>query len=200
MISIIIAEDQYMLRKAMVQLIEFNEQMKVVNDCANGVEAFEFIEKYHPDIAILDIEMPGLTGLEVLSKIRECKFDTKVIIVTTFKRPGYFEKAVANEVDAYVLKERSVEDLIQTIQNVMNGKKEYSTSLMTTLFKESNPLTHKEQVVLRAIGDNLSSKEIAKNLYLSDGTVRNYTSNIIDKLNAENRFNAWKKAKEKGWI
>lgn len=200
MISIIIAEDQYMLRKAMVQLIEFNEQMKVVNDCNNGSDAFEFIEKYHPDIAILDIEIPGLTGLEVLSKIREFKIDTKVIIVTTFKRPGYFEKAVANEVDAYVLKERSVEDLIQTIKHVMNGEKEYSTSLMTTLFKESNPLTHKEQVVLREIGDNLSSKEIAEKLYLSDGTVRNYTSNIIDKLNAENRFNAWKKAKEKGWI
>ena len=200
MISIIIAEDQYMLRKAMVQLIEFNEQMKVVNDCDNGGDAFEFIEKYHPDIAILDIEMPGLTGLEVLSKIREFKIDTKVIIVTTFKRPGYFEKAVANEVDAYVLKERSVEDLIQTIKHVMNGEKEYSTSLMTTLFKESNPLTYKEQVVLREIGDNLSSKEIAEKLYLSDGTVRNYTSNIIDKLNAENRFNAWKKAKEKGWI
>lgn len=200
MISIIIAEDQYMLRKAMVQLIEFNDQMKVVNDCDNGGDAFEFIEKYHPDIAILDIEMPGLTGLEVLSKIREFKIDTKVIIVTTFKRPGYFEKAVANEVDAYVLKERSVEDLIQTIKHVMNGEKEYSTSLMTTLFKESNPLTHKEQVVLREIGDNLSSKEIAEKLYLSDGTVRNYTSNIIDKLNAENRFNAWKKAKEKGWI
>ena len=200
MISIIIAEDQYMLRKAMVQLIEFNEQMKVVNDCNNGGDAFEFIEKYHPDIAILDIEMSGLTGLEVLSKIREFKIDTKVIIVTTFKRPGYFEKAVANDVDAYVLKERSVEDLIQTIQNVMKGEKEYSTSLMTTLFKESNPLTHKEQVVLREIGDNLSSKDIAEKLYLSDGTVRNYTSNIIDKLNAENRFNAWKKAKEKGWI
>lgn len=200
MISIIIAEDQYMLRKAMVQLIEFNDQMNVIEDCGNGVEAFDFIEKYHPDIAILDIEMPGLTGLEVLVKIKEFKLDTKVIIVTTFKRPGYFEKAVANDVDAYVLKERSVEDLIQTIQNVMKGEKEYSTSLMTTLFKESNPLTHKEQVVLREIGNNLSSKEIAEKLYLSDGTVRNYTSNIIDKLNADNRFNAWKQAKEKGWI
>ncbi|MBB4832414.1 DNA-binding NarL/FixJ family response regulator [Staphylococcus hominis] len=200
MISIIIAEDQYMLRKAMVQLIEFNDQMKVIEDCGNGVDAFEFIEKYYPDIAILDIEMPGLTGLEVLVKIKEFKLDTKVIIVTTFKRPGYFEKAVANDVDAYVLKERSVEDLIKTIQNVMKGEKEYSTSLMTTLFKESNPLTHKEQVVLREIGNNLSSKEIAEKLYLSDGTVRNYTSNIIDKLNADNRFNAWKQAKEKGWI
>ena len=166
MISIIIAEDQYMLRKAMVQLIEFNDQMNVIEDCGNGVDAFDFIEKYHPDIAILDIEMPGLTGLEVLVKIKEFKLDTKVIIVTTFKRPGYFEKAVANDVDAYVLKERSVEDLIQTIQNVMKGEKEYSTSLMTTLFKESNPLTHKEQVVLREIGNNLSKRNCRKTLSL----------------------------------
>ena len=200
MISIIIAEDQYMLRKAMVQLIEFNEQMKVVNDCNNGGDAFEFIEKYHPDIAILDIEMPGLTGLEVLSKIREFKIDTKVIIVTTFKRPGYFEKAVANDVDAYVLKERSIDDLIKTIYKVTKGEKEYSPSLMTSLFTESNPLTHKEQVVLREIGNGLSSKEIASKLYLSNGTVRNYTSTIIDKMNSDHRFEAWKKANEKGWI
>ena len=107
---------------------------------------------------------------------------------------------MANEVDAYVLKERSVEDLIQTIKHVMNGEKEYSTSLMTTLFKESNPLTYKEQVVLREIGDNLSSKDIAEKTLSFRWDSENYTSNIIDKLNAENRFNAWKKAKEKGWI
>ena len=126
-------------------------------------------------MAILDIEIPGMTGLEILAQIRAKGLNTKVIIVTTFKRPGYFEKAVANGVDAYVLKERSVEDLVSTIYNVMNGEKEYSTSLMTSLFKESNPLTHKEQVVLREIGNGLSSKEIAEKLYLSDGTVRNYT-------------------------
>ena len=200
MISIIIAEDQYMLRKAMVQLIEFNDQMNVIEDCGNGVDAFDFIEKYHPDIAILDIEMPGLTGLEVLVKIKEFKLDTKVIIVTTFKRPGYFEKAVANDVDAYVLKERSIDDLIKTIYKVTKGEKEYSPSLMTSLFTESNPLTHKEQVVLREIGNGLSSKEIASKLYLSNGTVRNYTSTIIDKMNSDHRFEAWKKANEKGWI
>lgn len=151
-------------------------------------------------MAILDIEIPGMTGLEILAQIRAKGLNTKVIIVTTFKRPGYFEKAVANGVDAYVLKERSVEDLVSTIYNVMNGEKEYSTSLMTSLFKESNPLTHKEQVVLREIGNGLSSKEIAEKLYLSDGTVRNYTSIIIDKLYSDNRFDAWKKATAKGWI
>ena len=200
MISIVIAEDQNMLRKAMIQLIEFHDDLKVIDDFDNGIDALQSINSQQPDIAILDIEIPGMTGLEVLSQLRENKINTKVIIVTTFKRPGYFERAVANDVDAYVLKERSVDDLVATIHNVLIGEKEYSTSLMTSLFKEANPLTHKEQVVLREIGEGLSNKEVADKLYLSNGTVRNYTSNIIDKLEAENRFDAWKKANEKGWI
>ncbi|MGA4513790.1 two-component system, NarL family, response regulator DesR [Staphylococcus caledonicus] len=200
MISIVIAEDQYMLRKAMIQLIEFNEEMKVIANFENGVDTLEYIKVNHPDVAILDIEIPGITGLEVLSEIRKANINTKVIIVTTFKRPGYFEKAVVNDVDAYVLKERSVDDLIATINKVMKNEKEYSSSLMTSIFKESNPLTHKEQVILREIGEGLGSKEIADKLYLSNGTVRNYTSNIIDKLYADNRFEAWKKAIKKGWI
>ncbi|RIL70641.1 DNA-binding response regulator [Staphylococcus devriesei] len=200
MISIVIAEDQYMLRKAMIQLIEFNEEMKVIANFENGIDTLEYIKVNRPDVAILDIEIPGMTGLEVLSEIRKANINTKVIIVTTFKRPGYFEKAVANDVDAYVLKERSVDDLIVTINKVMKNEKEYSSSLMTSIFKESNPLTHKEQVILREIGEGLGSKEIADKLYLSNGTVRNYTSNIIDKLYADNRFEAWKKAIKKGWI
>ena len=163
MISLIIAEDQLMLRQAMVQLIEMHEDMKVLNDVENGEEALQLIENKEPDVAILDIEIPSMTGLEILAQIRAKGINTRVIIVTTFKRPGYFEKAVANDVDAYVLKERSVEDLVNTIYKVMNGEKEYSTSLMTTLFSESNPLTHKEQVVLKEIGNGLSSKEIAEN-------------------------------------
>ncbi|MCE4964927.1 DNA-binding response regulator [Staphylococcus haemolyticus] len=200
MISIVIAEDQNMLRKAMIQLIEFHDDLKVIDDFDNGIDALQSINSQQPDIAILDIEIPGMTGLEVLSQLRENKINTKVIIVTTFKRPGYFERAVANDVDAYVLKERSVDDLVATIHKVLKGEKEYSASLMTSLFKEANPLTHKEQVVLREIGEGLSNKEVADKLYLSNGTVRNYTSNIIDKLEAENRFDAWKKANEKGWI
>lgn len=200
MISIVIAEDQNMLRKAMIQLIEFHDDLKVIDDFDNGIDALQSINSQQPDIAILDIEIPGMTGLEVLSQLGENKINTKVIIVTTFKRPGYFERAVANDVDAYVLKERSVDDLVATIHKVLKGEKEYSASLMTSLFKEANPLTHKEQVVLREIGEGLSNKEVADKLYLSNGIVRNYTSNIIDKLEAENRFDAWKKANEKGWI
>lgn len=161
----VIAEDQLMLRKAMVQLIEMHEDMKVLADLENGVDALKFIKNNEPNVAILDIEIPGMTGLEILSHVREKNFNTRVIIVTTFKRPGYYEKAVANDVDAYVLKERSVDDLVKTIYKVVKGEKEYSASLMTSLFTESNPLTHKEQVVLREIGNGLSSEEIAGKLY-----------------------------------
>ncbi|AXV42495.1 DNA-binding response regulator [Staphylococcus warneri] len=200
MITMIIAEDQHMLRKAMVQLIELNDDLKVIADVGNGNEALELIKTYEPDIAILDIEMPGMTGIEVLAESKALKLQTKIIVVTTFKRPGYFEKAVANDVDAYVLKERSIDELVNTIQKVVKGKKEYSDSLMTSLITYTNPLTHKEQVVLREIGNGLSSKDIADKLYLSNGTIRNYTSSIIDKLEAENRFDAWKIATNNGWI
>lgn len=200
MITMIIAEDQHMLRKAMVQLIELNDDLKVIADVGNGNEALELIKTYEPDIAILDIEMPGMTGIEILAESKALKLQTKIIVVTTFKRPGYFEKAVANDVDAYVLKERSIDELVNTIQKLVKGKKEYSDSLMTSLITYTNPLTHKEQVVLREIGNGLSSKDIADKLYLSNGTIRNYTSSIIDKLEAENRFDAWKIATNNGWI
>ncbi|MEB5676706.1 response regulator transcription factor [Mammaliicoccus sciuri] len=200
MISIVIAEDQEMLRKAMVQLMEMNDELNILGDFSNGEDALEGIQSHEPDVAILDVEMPKMTGLEVLKKVRNSNLNTKVIIVTIFKRPGYFESAVANDVDAYVLKERSIDELVETIKNVMDGNKEYSESLMTSMFKDRNPLSPKEQLVLKEIGKGLSSKEISKELYLSDGTIRNYTSIIIDKLEADNRFDAWQKAIEKGWI
>jgi len=200
MITIALAEDQTMLREAMVQLLNLNENLDVVASAGDGKEALALIKSEQPQVAILDIEMPGMTGLEILREVREGQFNVKVIIVTTFKRPGYFESAVANDVDAYVLKERSIDELVGTIEKVLNNKKEYSKSLMTSLFTEKNPLTPKEQLVLREIGKGLTSKEIAKNLFLSDGTIRNYTSNIIDKLEAENRFEAWNIAEHKGWL
>lgn len=200
MISVILAEDQAMLRQAMVQLLQLTGEIEVVLDTNNGSDAFNYIQKHQPDIAILDIEMPEMTGLEVLGEVKKKQLSTKVIIVTTFKRPGYFERAVAHDVDAYVLKEQSIDELVKTMHDVMNGKKIYSDSLMTTLFQNHNPLTDSEQLILKEVGEGYSNKEIAMHLYLSNGTVRNYLSTIIDKLEAENRFEAWKIAIEKGWI
>ncbi|WP_414050886.1 response regulator [Macrococcus animalis] len=192
------AEDQSMLREAMKKLLMISGSFDEIISVSNGTEAIEMIDNTF-DVALLDIEMPEKSGLEVLSYIREQTLDVKVIIVTTFKRPGYFERAINLDVDAYVLKERSVDDLIETIALVMNGRKEYSPELMPMMLTK-NPLSDKEQEILSLIGDGLTSKEISHKLFLSDGTVRNYTSIILEKLGAENRVLAWKMAKELGFI
>ncbi|PTF93857.1 DNA-binding response regulator [Staphylococcus chromogenes] len=200
MIRLLLAEDQKMVADAMKQLIELDHRIEVVHVSLDGEDAWNHIKLLSLDVVILDIEMPKMDGLEVLRLIREQHYDVKVIILTTFKRPGYFEKAVANDVDAFVLKEQPIEDLIYTIFSALENKKKYSPALMTRYFTEKNPLTHREQMILMEIGEGLSLKNIVHKLYLSEGTVRNYASIIIDKLEAENRFDAWKKAKEAGWI
>ena len=124
----------------------------------------------------------------------------KVVIVTTFKRPGYFERAIKADVDAYVLKERSIAYLMKTIHTVLGGKKEYSPELMEVMMTSKNPLSNQEILVLQAAARGLSSKEIAQKLYLSNGTVRNYMSSILTKLAAENRLEAVRIAQENGWI
>lgn len=192
------AEDQSMLREAMKKLLMISGDFDEIISVSNGAEAIEVLD-HSFDVALLDIEMPEKSGLEVLEYIREQKLNIKVIIVTTFKRPGYFERAINLDVDAYVLKERSVDELIETIDSVMKGKKEYSPELMPMMLSK-NPLTDKEQEILMLIGDGLTSKEISQKLFLSDGTVRNYTSIILEKLGADNRVIAWKMAKELGFI
>lgn len=192
------AEDQSMLREAMKKLLMISGIFDEIVSVSNGAEAIDVIDESF-DIALLDIEMPEKSGLEVLAYIREQKLDVKVIIVTTFKRPGYFERAVNLDVDAYVLKERSVDELTETIHSVMQGKKEYSPELLPLMLTK-NPLTDKEQDILKLIGEGLTSKEISQKLFLSDGTVRNYTSIILEKLGADNRVLAWKMAKELGFI
>lgn len=196
--KILHAEDQSMLREAMHQLLLLDDAIESVKSVRNGQEAIDVLNE-HFDIALLDIEMPEKSGLEVLEYIRKKELPVKVIIVTTFKRPGYFEKALNLNVDAYVLKERSVDELITTMQNVMQGKKEYSPELLPMMLHK-NPLNEKEQEILELIGEGLTSKEISQKLFLSDGTVRNYTSIIIEKLGAENRINAWRIAKDLGFI
>lgn len=192
------AEDQSMLREAMKKLLMISGTFDEIVSVSNGAEAINAIDDSF-DIALLDIEMPEKSGLEVLAYIREHKLDVKVIIVTTFKRPGYFERAVNLDVDAYVLKERSVDELTETIHSVMQGKKEFSPELLPLMLTK-NPLTDKEQEILKLIGEGLTSKEISQKLFLSDGTVRNYTSIILEKLGADNRVLAWKMAKELGFI
>ena len=197
---LLIAEDQSMLRDAMATLLLMEDTIDEVLQAKNGKEAMDILVDSSIDVAILDIEMPEATGLDVLEFIRNKGISCKVIIVTTFKRAGYFERAIKNNVDAYVLKDRSIDELMKTINNVLAGNKEYSPELMENIFTNHNPLSNQEKILLSKVKDGLSNKEISSELFLSEGTIRNYISNILTKLNCKNRTEAVKKATEEGWI
>ena len=198
--KLLIAEDQSMLRDAMATLLSMQDSVESVLQAKNGKEAIDLISTNDIDVAILDVEMPEATGLDVLEYIRSNNIDCKVIIVTTFKRMGYFERAIKNNVDAYVLKDRSIDELMKTINTVLAGHKEYSPELMENIFNSHNPLTKQEKIILLKIKEGLPNKEIANELFLSEGTIRNYISNILTKLNCKNRTEAVKKSTEEGWL
>ncbi len=197
--KLLVAEDQSMLRDAMCQLLLMEDDVEEIFQVSNGLEAIQILQKEEIDVAILDIEMPKKTGLDVLEWIK-ANLTVKVVIVTTFKRVGYFQRAIKAGVDAYVLKDRSITELMATIQTVLAGRKEYSPELMETILSDKNPLSNQETKVLELIANGKSNQEIAENLYLSNGTIRNYSSSIFNKLGANNRVEAINIAQENGWI
>ena len=197
---LLVAEDQSMLRDALCQLLLLQEDVEEVLQAGDGQEAIRLLETHPVDIAILDIEMPIKTGLEVLEWAKSQQPQLKVVIVTTFKRPGYFERALKAGVDAYVLKERRITDLMATLHEVLAGQKENSSELMEGILTHPNPLSSQEQAVLKEVAKGASNQEIADRLFLSNGTIRNYMSGILTKLDAENRTEAAKIAQEKGWL
>lgn len=197
--KLLVAEDQSMLRDALCQLLLMEDDVDEILQASDGEQAIGILKTESPDVAILDVEMPKKSGLDVLEWIREHK-DLKVIIVTTFKRVGYFERAVKAGVDAYVLKDRSISELMSTIHTVLAGKKEYSPELMESMISQDNPLSPQENRILQLISLGKSNQDIADTLYLSNGTVRNYISSIFNKLSANNRVEAARIAKDKGWL
>ena len=197
--KLLVAEDQSMLRDALCQLLLMEDDVDEILQDSDGEQAIGILKTESPDVAILDVEMPKKSGLDVLEWIREHK-DLKVIIVTTFKRVGYFERAVKAGVDAYVLKDRSIFELMSTIHTVLAGKKEYSPELMESMISQDNPLSPQEKRILQLISLGKSNQDIADTLYLSNGTVRNYISSIFNKLSANNRVEAARIAKDKGWL
>ena len=198
--KLLVAEDQSMLRDALCQLLMLEDDVEEVHAASDGQEAIALLEKEEVDVAILDIEMPVKTGLDVLEWIRANQRETKVVIVTTFKRKGYFKRALAAHVDAYVLKERSISDLMATIHTVLAGQKEYSPELVEGVAFDNNPLSQREQEVLAMVAKGSTNQEIAESLFLSNGTVRNYMTAILTKLDAGNRTEAVRIAKEKDWL
>ncbi|WP_426983260.1 two-component system response regulator YvfU [Bacillus cabrialesii] len=200
MIRLLIAEDQRMLLGALGSLLDLEEDMTVIGQALNGEEALKAILKLEPDVCIMDIEMPVRNGLEVAEELMQKGCGSKVIILTTFARPGYFERAVKAGVHGYLLKDGEIDDLADAIRKCVKGKRVFSPELTFNMMRDENPLTVREQEILRLAALGKTTKDITLELYLSQGTVRNYISEIIQKLNAKNRTEAASIAEEKGWI
>ncbi|MFD1039275.1 response regulator [Virgibacillus byunsanensis] len=198
MIRIVIAEDQRMLLGALGSLLDFEEDMEVVGKARNGEEVLDLVRQQKPDICIMDIEMPQKTGLEAAEELKEDP--CKVIVLTTFARTGYFERARKANVNGYLLKDSPSEDLASSIRTIMDGRRVYAPELVDMAYDNENPLTEREEQVLKLIAEGKTTKEIANELYLTNGTVRNYVSIILDKLEVSNRIEAISRFKEQGWF
>jgi two-component system, NarL family, response regulator DesR len=199
-IRVIIAEDQRMLRGALGSLLDLEDDIELAGQAGNGEEALSLISSLKPDVCLMDIEMPLKSGLEVAEELKRENSPCRVVILTTFARPGYFERAVKANVHGYLLKDGSSDELAETIRNVMKGKREFAPELIFGSVGEGNPLTEREREVLKLVAEGKTAKEISATLYLSTGTVRNYISEILNKLNVKNRIEAISIAEEKGWI
>lgn len=200
-IRIVLAEDQRMLLGALGSLLDLEEDMEVVGKARDGQEAMDLVKQHQPDICMMDIEMPLKSGLDVAEGLNQMPdYDCKVIILTTFARTGYFERARNAGVSGYLLKDSPSEDLAHAIRVIMNGRKVYAPELIDMVYDEKNPLTKREQEVLQLISAGKTTKQIAGELFLTNGTVRNYVSVILDKLEVSNRIEAISIFKEKGWF
>lgn len=199
MIRIVLAEDQRMLLGALGSLLDLEDDMEVVGKAHNGDEVLNLVNELNPDVCIMDIEMPSKTGLDAAEELKG--HDCKVIILTTFARTGYFERARKANVMGYLLKDSPSEDLANSIRSIMEGRRVYAPELVDLAYSgEDNPLTEREHQVLELIANGKNTKEIASQMYITTGTVRNYISVILDKLDVTNRIEAISRFKEKGWF
>ena len=201
MIRIVLAEDQGLLRGALAGLLALESDIDVVAEAGDGDSAWKAVQQHQPDLLLTDIEMPGLTGLDLAAKVQEAKLATRVVIVTTFARGGYLRRALDAGVRGYLLKDAPVEKLAQALRDVHRGGRAIAPELAVDAWREeADPLTDRERAVLRLAGEGLSSQDIAEQLHLSNGTVRNYLSEAIGKLGAANRVEAHRLARQKGWL
>lgn len=201
MTTIYIAEDQEMLNSALSAILDLEDDFEIVGNATDGQTAFQEITTLKPDVAILDIEMPNLTGLDVAQELRLNQQKIKIIILTTFARKKYFESAVASEVNAYLLKDSPTDKLVDTIHKVLDGQTIYDANLVSSILTTvKNPLTPQELNIMNEFALGKSTQEIAESVFLSNGTVRNYISSILSKTGTHSRIEALNIAKKNSWI
>jgi two-component system response regulator DesR len=200
-IHIMIAEDQAMVRQALVALLGLESDIEVVAQAGTGDEALAMARKHQPEVAVLDIEMPGRSGIEVARQLRQDDFAGQVVIVTTFGRPGYLRAAMAAGASGFLLKDAPAAQLADAIRRVAKGERVVDPALAAAALADGeSPLTSREAEVLTAAAGHDAITEIAVRLHLSSGTVRNHLSAAMHKLGARNRAEAVQMAQRKGWL
>ncbi|THA63256.1 response regulator transcription factor [Streptomyces sp. A0642] len=201
MIRLLLAEDQSMVREALAALIGLEPDIEVVAQVARGDEVLAAAREHGIDVALLDIEMPGMTGIEATAELRRALPDVKVVVVTTFGRPGYLRRAMESGADAFLVKDAPASQLAEAVRKVLAGERVIDPTLAAAALADgASPLTARERDVLRTAADGSTNAEIAAALHLSQGTVRNYLSTAIQKMAARNRAEAVRMAREKGWL
>lgn len=200
MIRIALAEDQRLLLGAISTLLELEDDLTVVGRFENGDQARAGFPDLLPDVILTDIEMPGMSGLELAEWLKQDYPETRVIVLTTFARPGYLRRALDAGVRGYLLKETPAEELAAAIRRVCRGERVIAPELALTAFDNADPLTNRERQALRLAGEGMGNAEIARRLHLAEGTVRNYLSEAMSKLNADNRIEAYRNARDQGWL
>jgi two-component system, NarL family, response regulator DesR len=200
-IRVLIAEDQAMIREALAALLSFEDDIEVVAQVGRGDEVVAAATEHAVDVALLDIDMPGLDGLSAASALRRAKPELKIVILTTFGRPGFMRRAMESGVSAFLVKDSPADRLAETVRTVLAGGRVIDPDLAAAALAEGeNPLTPRERDVLAASADGSMISEIAAKLYLSEGTVRNYLSACIQKTGARNRTEALRIAEDRGWL
>ena len=200
MIRVFLAEDQAMVRGALTALLKLEPDIDVVGAAADGEEAWRAIQQLKPDLVVTDIEMPGLSGIELAQRMQRHELPSKIVIVTTFARAGFLRRALDAGVSGYLLKDAPAEQLAEALRKVHCGGRAIDPQLAVEAWSEADPLNDRERQVLRFAGEGLSAGDIAAKLNLSQGTVRNYLSEAIGKLGVGNRIEAFRLARQKGWL
>jgi two-component system, NarL family, response regulator DesR len=199
-IRVVLAEDQGMVLGALAALLEIEEDIVVAAQARNGKEALDAVAQHQPDVLITDIEMPEMSGLEVAAALKGLRAATRTIILTTFARAGYLRRALDAGAAGYLLKDKPAKELADAVRRVNMGLRVIDPELVAEAWGEADPLTDRERQVVRLAGEGVAGGEIAEKLGLSEGTVRNYLSEAMSKLGANNRVEAARIARAKGWL
>ena len=200
-IRLLLADDQALVRGALASLLDLEADMTVVAEVGRGDEVVDAARRTLPDVALLDVEMPGVDGIEAARRLRAVMPDVKVVIVTTFGRPGFLRRALVAGASGFVVKDTPARQLADAVRRVHSGLRVVDPDLAAdSLAVGESPLTAREAEVLRAARHGGSVSDIAAAVFLSEGTVRNHLSSAIGKTEARNRGDAVRVAEENGWL